>query len=233
MSRPVDAALIAQLFDRHAAGMFGGYWGVSEEEAIKRTEMLISEWSEKEAGYRDAWRPETVKGKAKWIRANENAISVCDMTGHCDAYSGRVPHAGGRWGVEEAARSLRAATGESWTVERLEEACQRKRLLDTSYNILCERMIGEIPDVSAATFRAMNEPIKDGPFKGEEFDLEKSEQVGEEYCELRGCDPDTGVPTREALEMVGLRDMADKLEASEAGDAMPSTSSPTQPPCPM
>ena len=64
----------------------------------------------------------------------------------------------------------------------------------------------------------MNEPVKDGPFKGQEFDLEKSEQVGEEYCELRGCDPDTGVPTREALEKVGLKDITDKLEESEEID---------------
>jgi len=64
----------------------------------------------------------------------------------------------------------------------------------------------------------MNEPVKNGPFKGQEFDLEKSEQVGEEYCELRGCDPDTGVPTREALEKVGLKDLADKLEESDEID---------------
>jgi len=209
---------VEPVFDRHGAGMLGKYWGCSEEEAIRRTEMLISDWSEKETGYKDSWRPETVEGKAKWIRANENAISICDMTGHCDAYSGRVPHAGGRWGIEEAADSLRAATGETWTKEGLEEACQRKRMLETSYNILCERLIGEIPEVSAATFRAMNEPVKNGPFKGQEFDLEKSEQVGEEYCELRGCDPDTGVPTREALEKVGLKDLADKLEESDEID---------------
>ena len=194
-------------------------------------EMLISEWSEKDIGYRDAWRPEAVEGKAKWIRANENAISICYMTGHCDAYSGRVPHAGGKWGIEEAAKSLLAATGEHWTVERLEEACQRKRLLETSYNILCERMIDEMPEISAATFRAMNEPVMDGPFKGEEFDLEKSEQVGEEYCELRGCDPDTGVPTREALEKVGLEGLADKLEESE--DGPPAHSGVTMQACPM
>jgi aldehyde:ferredoxin oxidoreductase len=77
----------------------------------------------------------------------------------------------------------------------------------------------------------MNEPVKDGPFQGEEFDLEGSEQVGEEYCELRGCDPDTGVPIREALEKVGLKDLADKLEESE--DVLPGESSTTQPACPM
>ena len=40
---------------------------------------------------------EVVEGKAKLTRVSENAISVCDMTGHCDAYSGRVPRGGGRW----------------------------------------------------------------------------------------------------------------------------------------
>jgi aldehyde:ferredoxin oxidoreductase len=219
------------VFDLQGLGMFAKYWGVTEEEAIEKAKGLVSDWMEKQTGYRDGWKAEAIEGKAHFYRASENITSVCDMVGHCDAHSARTPHAGGTWNLEEAAASLQAATGEPWTVERLEEASQRKRLLETSYNILCERMIGEIPEISAATFRGMNEPVKDGPFQGEEFDLEGSEQVGEEYCELRGCDPDTGVPTREALEKAGLKDLADKLEESE--DVLPGESSTTQPACPM
>jgi aldehyde:ferredoxin oxidoreductase len=47
------------------------------------------------------------------------------------------------------------------------------------------------------------------------MDLEKSETVGEEYCELRRCDPDTGLPTKEELERLGLAEVADLLEEHE------------------
>lgn len=55
--------------------------------------------------------------------------------------------------------------------------------------------------------------------------------MGEEYCALRGCDPDTGAPTREAQEKVGLKDLADKLEESE--DGPPAHSGVTMQACPM
>jgi aldehyde:ferredoxin oxidoreductase len=37
-------------------------------------------------------------------------------------------------------------------------------------------------------------------------------KVQEDYCRMRGYDPETGVPTREALVKLGLQDVADKLE---------------------
>jgi hypothetical protein len=38
-------------------------------------------------------------------------------------------------------------------------------------------------------------------------------KVQEDYCRMRGYDPETGIPTREALEKLGLQDVADKLES--------------------
>jgi aldehyde:ferredoxin oxidoreductase len=38
------------------------------------------------------------------------------------------------------------------------------------------------------------------------------ETMKTDYYELRGCDPQTGVPKREVLEKLGLKDMADKLD---------------------
>lgn len=55
--------------------------------------------------------------------------------------------------------------------------------------------------------------IPDGYFKGSAVDLEKSAQVGTEYCVLRGCDPETGIPTRKTLEKLRLKDIADRLES--------------------
>jgi aldehyde:ferredoxin oxidoreductase len=100
-------------------------------------------------------------------------------------------------------------------VEWLKEAILRRRLLELSYNILCERTIGEISDVSPAVAKAQTDAIPEGFFKGQEWDIEESEECGEEYCELMGLDPDTGIPTREALEKHGLKDVADRLEETE------------------
>ena len=165
--------------------------------------------------------------------ATENTISAADMAGRCDGMTTRTPHAGCTWDTEDTAAAIRAATGEPCTTEMLLEAIQRRRLLEASYNILCERINGEVPEIPGALVRGSMEPIPDGPFKGQEWDDEASEQVGEDYCELRGCDPDTGVPTREALEKVGLKDLADKLEASEPEDVHPAESRPTPLACPM
>jgi hypothetical protein len=38
-------------------------------------------------------------------------------------------------------------------------------------------------------------------------------KVQEDYCRMRGYDPETGIPTREALEKLALEDVADKLES--------------------
>jgi aldehyde:ferredoxin oxidoreductase len=202
--------------DRHAFFQFcAELHGISQEEAEKMVEGWSSEWSEKNTGNKDAWKPEVAEGKAKYIWANENAVSISDITGHCDAQSARLSHTGPTWSVEEAVKTLAAMTGRKCTVEWLMDVIQRKRLLQVSYNVLCDRMIGEIPEISAQVASSAIEPIKDGFFKGQQWDLEKSETVGEEYCELRGCDPDTGVPTKEELERLGLGEVADILEEHE------------------
>jgi aldehyde:ferredoxin oxidoreductase len=220
--------------DRHGIyRLFAPIFGLSEEETLRLTDEWLCEFSEKHTGSRDAWKPEVVEGKARYMWATENAISAADMAGRCDGLTTRTPHAGCTWDTEDTAAAIRAATGERCTTEMLLEAIQRRRLLETSYNILCERMNGEVPEIPGALVRGSMEPIPDGPFKGQEWDEDASEQVGEDYCDLRGCDPDTGVPTREALEKVGLRDLADKLEASESGEGLSGESRPSQPVCPM
>lgn len=56
------------------------------------------------------------------------------------------------------------------------------------------------------------EPVADGPLKGERVDPEKYLEALEEYYELAGWDMETGVPTRARLEKLGLGFVADDLE---------------------
>jgi aldehyde:ferredoxin oxidoreductase len=60
------------------------------------------------------------------------------------------------------------------------------------------------------------EPIKTRKWGTRVFlTREALEKMKTEYYELRGCDPATGVPRREALEKLGLNDLADRLDKLE------------------
>lgn len=59
--------------------------------------------------------------------------------------------------------------------------------------------------------RFFEEPIPTGPNKGAVLDREKYEKMLIEYYHIRGYD-DEGIPTREKLEELGLKDIADDLE---------------------
>lgn len=200
--------------------------GISNEESEKLIQGWASEWTEKQVGDRDAWRPESVRKKGAYLAASENTISACDISGHCDFLSERGPHFGAqRVGVEEMAQWISATTGTVCTKDMLLDAIQRKRLLEIAYNLLCDlsRAEEEVSYVKAL------DPVPDGYHKGNAIDLEKSAEVGAEYCSHRGCDPATGLPLREELERLGLGDVATRLGPLLAGPApeAPSPQSPT------
>jgi aldehyde:ferredoxin oxidoreductase len=186
--------------------------GISGDEALKLLEEWLSEFAEKHAGRKDAWRAEAVDGKAEVFIANENCTISSDIAGRCDANTARVPHMGFTWDTDDTAKAIEAATGEICSMERLFDTCQRKRILEVAYAILCEYTISEFPIISESTVKALTDKVEDGFFAGHEWDEEGSEQVGEDYCRLRGCDPETGIPTRKELERLGLKYVADKLE---------------------
>ena len=59
--------------------------------------------------------------------------------------------------------------------------------------------------------RFFTEPLPEGPAKGAVLSRGTIEQLLDEYYELRGWDQRTGLPTREKLIELGLRDVADEL----------------------
>jgi aldehyde:ferredoxin oxidoreductase len=186
--------------------------GLSGEEAIELLEEWLSELSSKHTGNKDAWRAQAVEGKAKYLAANENAIISSDISGKCDWSTTKLAQCGFIWDTEDTAKAVCAATGEKCSLERMLDVVQKKRIMEIAYNILCEMMISEFPVVSDATVAMFTEPTKGGEFDGCEWDEEGTETVGEEYCHIRGCDPETGVPTRKELERLRLKYIADRLE---------------------
>jgi aldehyde:ferredoxin oxidoreductase len=61
-------------------------------------------------------------------------------------------------------------------------------------------------------WRFMNEPIRSGPSKGMITSQEELDKMLDEYYQLHGWDRETGLPTREILEEIELKDVADQLE---------------------
>jgi len=63
--------------------------------------------------------------------------------------------------------------------------------------------------------RFFEDPIQSGPHKGKKLDLIKYNSMLDNFYELHGWDKETGLQTRDLLENLDLKDVADKL--SQAG----------------
>lgn len=59
------------------------------------------------------------------------------------------------------------------------------------------------------------EPVPNGPFKGERIDPVKWEEMLDDYYRLRGWS-NNGIPSREKLKKLGLEDVATSLEKAGA-----------------
>jgi aldehyde:ferredoxin oxidoreductase len=59
--------------------------------------------------------------------------------------------------------------------------------------------------------RYMDEPMHGGPLNGMALDRKKWDEMLDEYYELNGWDKKTGIPTRDKLEALGLKDVANEL----------------------
>lgn len=114
----------------------------------------------------------------------------------------------------------------------IHEDVVRTHALIDSYNVSCAQEIGEETYVSEYWMQKLMEPEAAGYYKGFRTDPAKLKESGDEYCRLKGYDPETGIPTRKELERLGLKDVADRLEKTapkrevpveeaESGEALP------------
>jgi len=64
-------------------------------------------------------------------------------------------------------------------------------------------------------WRLTNEPIPDGPYKGRTCPpQEETKKYMDYFFKIMGYDPETGAPTRETLERLNLKEVADELETN-------------------
>lgn len=130
----------------------------------------------------------TTEGKAQWTKVFQDLTACIDSLGLCLFTSFAI-------GAPQYARMLSAVTGENVTVEGLLEKGDRIWNIERMFNLAA----GITPDQDTLPKRLLEDPITDGPSKGETVNLDV---MLPEYYKLRGWDK--GIPTKEKLTELGL-----------------------------
>jgi aldehyde:ferredoxin oxidoreductase len=183
--------------------------GISPRQAAELIDKYASDASERITGDRNLWRiPKYDKRISKMVVEKENEILLGDITGHCEVTSSYLEHYGMRFNIEHYAKWLSADIGIKYTPDQLREAANKLRVVTDAYNALCTIMIGEEPVLAKPI-----EQLASFPVPGRPKDPKELRKVQIDYSLARGYDPETGIPTREVLEKLGLKDVADRLAA--------------------
>ncbi len=154
-------------------------------------------------GDSEAAIPTSYKGKAFSTILSEHMERVADNLGVCKWLYGLFIY----YDVNMATEVFNLATGKDWDVPRLLKISERVRNLERMFDVRqgLTRKDDSLPK------KFFEEPLKKGKFKGEVLDREKFEAMKDEYYTLRGWDVKTGIPTREKLEELDLKDVADEV----------------------
>lgn len=140
----------------------------------------------------------------------ENVFSLCDMTGTCK-FASEMPLLDKGIHLADFAELLSAATGIDFSIDDMNRAADREVLLARAFN--AREGIRRIDDYPYPFYYRLKNgkehPLVD--YSKFQFSLEDYDKVLDEYYRLRGCDLATGIPTREKLESLGMKDVADDL----------------------
>jgi aldehyde:ferredoxin oxidoreductase len=102
--------------------------------------------------------------------------------------------------LETFASIINAATGWDVTLGELMTVGERVCNLERAFNV----REGITRKDDALPKRLMEEPLPDGPYKGEAFPKEMLDKMLDHWYEFRGWDKETGIPTKEKLKELGL-----------------------------
>ncbi len=185
--------------------------GISLKEAKEYIDNLASDASEKVTGDRNFWKTSKYsKAIALMAVVGENENLVTDAIGHCEVQSSFLEHYGMDVYIKDYAEWLTADTGIEYTEHEVHTVANRLRMFIDAYNVMCARMLGEKIAVGKPLEMLPKFPVPQRPT--DPIDMKR---VQDDYCEMRGYDPKTGIPTREALEKIGLKFVADRLHGPD------------------
>ena len=153
----------------------------------------IPEETREEAGLPETMTDRfSVEGKGRGVAYSENIRSLADCLEMCKTVTRQ------KLGLtKNQVGLLTAVTGRTWSKEELFRVGERKVNLERLFNL----REGLKPSDDTLPWRALHEPIGDGPSKGHVVNLEP---MLREYYEVRSWDRETGYPTPEKLKELNL-----------------------------
>jgi len=166
-----------------------------------------NEWFQQVAkeqfGDEEAAIPTSYQGKARSAVISEHMERVADNLGVCKWLFGLFIYQD----TEMVTRVFNLVTGKDWDLNQLLKVSERVRNLERMFDVRqgLRRQDDSLPK------KFFDQPLTHGPYKGEVMDQDKFEQMKDEYYDIRGWDKETGIPTREKLEELGLGDVADEV----------------------
>jgi aldehyde:ferredoxin oxidoreductase len=147
------------------------------------------------------------------VYMQEQYKAVLDMTGTCLYNNGLLS-----WETEASEKAAHhfaelasSLTGMDLDVDRLMRIGVQVHNLEKAFNTLHG---GFTRRDDYPPRRYWTEPVKSGPYAGERIDHEAWERMLDDYYSLHGWDKETGLQTRQNLEALGLKPVADRLEAA-------------------
>ncbi len=145
--------------------------------------------------------PRSYEGKAWPTVWTERLCAVVDSVGICKFASKWMSP--GLLGPEDMAESFTAVTGIQKTAEDIMTDGDRIYTLEKMFNARegVSRKDDKVPE-------RYHEPLKYGPYKGENIDEKKFQVLLDEYYELSGLDSD-GIPLPESIDRLDLNTMDD------------------------
>jgi aldehyde:ferredoxin oxidoreductase len=159
---------------------------------------------EKVTGDKKWASPHFTQYRAEIVRWHEDCYEITEALGFCVFTSTAA------YGVnpDNMARLYAAATGIEMSEEEMMLTGRRVCTLEKAFNVTR----GATREYDNLPWRLMNEGAASGPLKGEKNSQEELDGMLDRYYELHGWDKETSWPTRETLEMLELKDVADYLE---------------------
>jgi len=152
--------------------------------------------------------PGTYEGKPETVSFGEDATTICDCLSVCK-WIGIGWYA--IWPLAEESRKaalFSAGTGIETSVDTLFNYAAKVRTLEQAYNA----RLGMTRDMDTVPRRYLDRLAEDAPLESGATEPNAFEEMKSKYYALKGWDAATGIPTREALEKVGLGDVAADLE---------------------
>ncbi|MFQ5874865.1 MAG: aldehyde ferredoxin oxidoreductase family protein, partial [Dehalococcoidia bacterium] len=137
--------------------------------------------------------------RAEIVRWHEDCYAATEALGFC-VFTSTSAFA---VNPENMARLFGHALGLEFSEEELMLGGRRMVTIERCFNARegARRQSDHLP------WRMMNEPVPEGPNQGMVTDREMLDRLLDQYYELHGWDPETGIPRRETLEELGLLEL--------------------------